>query len=170
MKLYTILPFFSLGLATRTSASPISHPRRQAATQSNSTETTTDVVLKPETLAVIQATVDALGIDGAIVAYTSPKGDGLLTFGNKSVDGDSITPDVSEIPESVDRRLICHSDSLCPRVQLEAVPRNHARLARREEHHPTRRQGSLHASHPAQGLCARLQDVRRQRHRAHQLA
>ncbi|KAH6915682.1 beta-lactamase/transpeptidase-like protein [Coprinopsis sp. MPI-PUGE-AT-0042] len=49
-------------------------------------------VLKPETIALIRNVTDTLGIPGAMVAFTSPKGDGVLTFGNRTVDGDPVTP------------------------------------------------------------------------------
>lgn len=50
-------------------------------------------IFKPETLATIDLYTAGLGVSG-IVAYTSPKGDGVLTFGNRSVAGDPVTPDV----------------------------------------------------------------------------
>ncbi|KAH6915683.1 beta-lactamase/transpeptidase-like protein [Coprinopsis sp. MPI-PUGE-AT-0042] len=49
-------------------------------------------VLKPETVAFIRLATETLGIPGAMVAFTSPKGDGVLTFGNRTVDGDPVTP------------------------------------------------------------------------------
>ena len=54
-------------------------------------------IFQPETLAAIDLFTAGYGVSG-IVAYTSPKGDGLLTFGNRSVAGDPITPDVRLSP------------------------------------------------------------------------
>ena len=48
-------------------------------------------VLKPETIALINNVTETLGIPGAIVAFTSPKGDGVLTFGNRTISGDPVT-------------------------------------------------------------------------------
>lgn len=90
MRLSTTCLALSLGFTTLSSASPLLRSRQD---DTNAT-TTSDSVLKPETLAIVQATFDAIGLNGAVVAYTSPKGDGVLTLGNKSVDGDAITPDV----------------------------------------------------------------------------
>jgi hypothetical protein len=50
-------------------------------------------IFKPETLAGVDLYTAGYGVSG-IVAYTSPKGDGVLTFGNRSVAGNPITPDV----------------------------------------------------------------------------
>jgi hypothetical protein len=85
----TILVF---GLVISVIASPILAPRQ------NETTTTTDPasIFKPDTLTAIQAITRSGGISGGIVAYTSPKGDGVLTFGNQSVAGDPITHDVSK--------------------------------------------------------------------------
>ncbi|KAH6908171.1 beta-lactamase/transpeptidase-like protein [Coprinopsis sp. MPI-PUGE-AT-0042] len=58
-----------------------------------STGVSPDAIFKPETLELVQNTTSALGIPGAIIAFTSPKGDGVLTFGNRTVGGDPITPD-----------------------------------------------------------------------------
>ncbi|KAH6912902.1 beta-lactamase/transpeptidase-like protein [Coprinopsis sp. MPI-PUGE-AT-0042] len=49
-------------------------------------------VLKPETLEIIKNVTTTLGLPGAIVAFTSSKGDGVLTFGNRTVDGDPVSP------------------------------------------------------------------------------
>jgi hypothetical protein len=80
-----------LGLAGLVIPSPILQARQN--------ETTTDPssIFKPDTLAAINAITELGGVDGGIVAYTSPKGDGVLTFGNRSEAGDPITPDVSPI-------------------------------------------------------------------------
>ncbi|KAH6879929.1 beta-lactamase/transpeptidase-like protein [Coprinopsis sp. MPI-PUGE-AT-0042] len=50
-----------------------------------STGVSPDAIFKPETL--------ELAFPGAIIAFTSPKGDGVLTFGNRTVGGDPITSD-----------------------------------------------------------------------------
>jgi hypothetical protein len=52
-------------------------------------------VLRPETVATIKIVTESIGIPGAIVAFTSPRGDAVLTFGNRTVDGDPVTPQVS---------------------------------------------------------------------------
>ncbi|KAH6880293.1 beta-lactamase/transpeptidase-like protein [Coprinopsis sp. MPI-PUGE-AT-0042] len=49
-------------------------------------------VLKPETVSHIRDVAEFLGIPGALVAFTSPKGEGVLTFGNRTIDGDPVTP------------------------------------------------------------------------------
>lgn len=58
----------------------------------NAAKTGSSSVLKPETLAHIQNITETLGIPGGFVAFTSPKGDGVLTFGNRTVNGDPVTP------------------------------------------------------------------------------
>jgi hypothetical protein len=55
-------------------------------------------IFKPETLALIDTLAKGIGRPGGIVAYTSPKGDGVLTFGNRSDTGEPVTPDVRLIP------------------------------------------------------------------------
>jgi len=57
-------------------------------------------IFKPETLAAVETITTLAGVNG-IIAYASPKGDGVLTYGNRSVQGDPITPDVSCYPLSV---------------------------------------------------------------------
>ena len=52
-------------------------------------------ILQPQTLAAIQNITTTMGIPGGIIAISSPKGDGVLTFGNRTVEGDPVTPDVS---------------------------------------------------------------------------
>jgi hypothetical protein len=73
-----------LGLTSLVASNPIEI--RQEPTDARS-------IFKPETLATIDLYTAGLGV-GGIVAYTSPKGDGVLTFGNRSVAGDPVTPDV----------------------------------------------------------------------------
>jgi hypothetical protein len=73
-----------LGLTSLVASNPIQI--RQSPTDARS-------IFKPETLATIDLYTAGLGVSG-IVAYTSPKGDGVLTFGNRSVAGDPVTPDV----------------------------------------------------------------------------
>jgi hypothetical protein len=66
--------------------------------QDDPSNNTAQSIFKPETLAAVEAATTALGINGGIIAYTSPKGDGVLTFGNRSAAGDPVTPDVSLPP------------------------------------------------------------------------
>lgn len=79
---------FILGLASLVTSLPVFQ------VGSNGTTTEATSIFKPETLAAIDAITEIGGINGGIVAYTSPKGDGVLTFGNRTVAGDPITPDV----------------------------------------------------------------------------
>jgi len=55
-------------------------------------------IFKPETLALLDTITHGIGLPGGIVAYTSPKGDGVLTFGNRSDTGEQVTPDARLIP------------------------------------------------------------------------
>jgi hypothetical protein len=82
-----------LGLTSLVTSNPIQ-------IRQNPTDATS--IFKPETLAGIDLLTAGYGVSG-IVAYTSPKGDGVLTFGNRSVAGDPITPDVRLSP-SLQRR------------------------------------------------------------------
>jgi hypothetical protein len=77
-----------LGLTSLVASKPIS-------IRQNPTDATS--IFKPETIAAIDLYTAGYGVSG-IVAYTSPKGDGVLTFGNRSVAGDPITPDVRPSP------------------------------------------------------------------------
>jgi hypothetical protein len=52
-------------------------------------------IFNPETLELVRNTTAALGIPGGIIAFTSPKGDGVLTFGNRTWDDEPVTPEVS---------------------------------------------------------------------------
>ena len=77
-----------LGLASLVTSLPVFQVGPNGTTEPTS-------IFKPETLAAIEAVTELGGINGGIVAYTSPKGDGVLTFGNRTVAGDPVTPDVS---------------------------------------------------------------------------
>lgn len=55
-------------------------------------------IFKPETLALIDSLTKGIGLPGGIVAYTSPQGNGVLAFGNRSDNGEAVTPDVRLIP------------------------------------------------------------------------
>jgi hypothetical protein len=81
-----------LGLTSSVTSNPIQ-------IRQNPSDTTS--IFKPETLAAIDLLTAGYGLSG--IAYTSPKGDGVLTFGNRSVAGDPITPDVRLSP-SLQRR------------------------------------------------------------------
>ena len=86
--LITSTTSFILGLASLVTSLPVFQVGPNGTTYATS-------IFKPETLAAIEAVTELGGINGGIVAYASPKGDGVLTFGNRSVAGDPITPDVS---------------------------------------------------------------------------
>lgn len=85
-----------LGLASLVTSLPVFQVGPNGTTEPTS-------IFKPETLAAIEAITEIGGINGGIVAYTSPKGDGVLTFGNRSVAGDPITPDVSHSYPHLDK-------------------------------------------------------------------
>lgn len=140
----------SLGLTLSglTSASPLLQHRRDDAPSDDVVPisapgpdaNSTDSILKPETIALLETTALTFGLPGAIVAYTSPKGDGVWTFGNRSVEGDAVTADVSlvspssflSVPRVIDHgiMLIHLIDPLRSRVKLQILPRHHPRLAR----------------------------------------
>ena len=90
-----VYPAFGLGLAlaTLTSASPIIHPRED---DNTTTAPVTDSILKPETVELLETVAQLIGLPSAAVAYTSPKGDGVWTYGNRSVEGDALDADVSQ--------------------------------------------------------------------------
>lgn len=91
-----------LALASLVTSSPILHVRDDGTSASDPL-----AIFKPETLLLIDTLTEAITLPGGIIAYTSPKGDGVLTFGNRSVAGDPVTPDVS--PCNRFRHLSTHS-------------------------------------------------------------
>jgi hypothetical protein len=79
-----------LTLASLVTSSPILHVRDDSTSASDPR-----AIFKPDTLLLIDTLTEAITLPGGIIAYTSPKGDGVLTFGNRSVAGEPVTPDVS---------------------------------------------------------------------------
>jgi hypothetical protein len=77
-------------LASLVTSSPLLHIRNNGTDASDPR-----AIFKPETLLLIDTLTEAITLPGGIIAYTSPKGDGVLTFGNRSVAGEPVTPDVS---------------------------------------------------------------------------
>lgn len=106
----------SLGLSalTLSSASPIIQVRQDVNTTTTHSTNGTNSILKPETVTLLETVASGLGLPGVVIAYTSPKGDGVFTFGNRSAEGDPIDSDVRPTLNP------CFSSSL-----VEAHPADH---------------------------------------------